>query len=159
MRKIVYDYGVNFTSRHKIYITSCMVVSIACFTLSLTHERILQNTSAQDLTILQWALIPTGIFYGLQFVLLIRKCQEINENFDTHLELIRENQSTYQTIHHFRDYYVQGNSDLELPFDVNLAFTTAPRSQAHVRIIEQLKSLVGSNLKQLDEYAEKLVEM
>ena len=90
---------------------------------------------------------------------LIRKCQEINENFDTHMELIRENQSTYQTIHHFRDYYVQGNEDVELPFDVNQAFNTEPRSNAHTKIVENLKALVGDNLKQLDEYAEKLVEM
>ena len=159
LRKLVYDYGINFHSRHRIYIPCLLVVAFGCIQLSVSHELVYKDINQGDLTVLQWVLIPSAIFFGFKFVVLIRKCQLINEHYDTHLELVRENQNIYQTVHHFRDYYIRGNEDIELPFDVNEAFTTEPRSIAHVKIIEKFKALVGTNMRQLDEYAEKLVEM
>jgi hypothetical protein len=159
MRKVVYDFGINFTSRHKFYITTCLAISVSCFVLSISQDILFTDLSPESIRVQSWVLIPLSALFGLKFVILMRKCQEINDNFESQMELIREAQSTFQTIHHFRDYYVKGNEDLELPFDVNEAFNTAPRSEAHKMIIEKLKALVGDNMKQLDEYAEKLVEM
>lgn len=64
LRKMVYDYGINFHSRHKIYITALLVVAFGCIQLSVSHEIVYKDINQGDLTVLQWVLIPTAIIFG-----------------------------------------------------------------------------------------------
>jgi len=158
-RKIVYDYGRGFHDRHKTFITILMVIPAISFLLVISHKLFFKTYPIKDMMVFCWMLGYVYVVYGIELLILVRKTQCINENYDQQTSLIRMNQTILQCMHHFRDYYVKGNNDLELPFNVNEVFTTESRSTAHSVIMNKLRGMVGSNVKQLDEYVEKLVAM
>ncbi len=159
IRKLVFDYGINFHMRAKILYSVTLIVYAFCIALICSLDLFLKTQPMNEKVILVWLLFPFAIYFGFCFIILTRIGEEINLNYEDHTKAVRMNQTIYQTMHHFRDYYVKGNPDKELPMNINEVFTTETRSEAHKLIMSKVEDLVGTNKKQLDEYCEKLVAM
>jgi hypothetical protein len=102
------------------------------------------------------------IVYGAFTVALSRKLLQINNSYYSHISLVRDNQQIYQSMHHFRDYYIKTNKDKEIPFDVNQIFTTRPRSITHKQLTDKMMIMMGKEFRFeqfCDPLVEKLVEM
>ena len=159
MRKVLIEYGKPFFNRHKIFVPTILGVAIlsavgvftlSAFTMGLTEEERFR---------IQGPLSFTFLLFGLMFLLLVRKGQLINDQFKTHIELLRENQQIFQTFHHFRDYYIGEMAEKELPYKVNGIFTKKTQSFIHEKMSTEAKRLIGDNKHICNEYIEKLVEM
>ena len=160
MRKVVYEYGAGFLVRHNFYIPLTFIISFSCFIFIITHSVVMDTFEADHVTRMQAILGYLGVVFGFIHIALIRVCQRINQNYEAHLRQIRENQQIYQSLHHFRDYYIKGNQDKEIPFNVNQIFSMKPLSRAHQKITEFMKSALGLDYEEhCDPLVEKLVAM
>ena len=162
MRRVVLNYGIGFHSRHKIFIPVCFTAACVAFANVSSKRFFMEDQPEFVITMCNIASIFVIVVYGGFYVALIRKCKLINDSYKQHLCQLRDNQQIYQSMHHFRDYYIRNNKDKEIPYDVNQIFNTAPRSVAHRQLTEWMATTMGDEAKFeqfCDPLVEKLVEM
>jgi hypothetical protein len=162
MRRVVLNYGINYHSRHKVFIPMCFTFAATAFALVMNPSFVIGDLPIYIATMVYILLLFILVVFGGFYVALIRKCKLINDSYRQHLCQLRDNQQIYQSMHHFRDYYIKNNKDKEIPFDVTEIFNTGSRSVAHKQLTEWMATTLGdeSNFEQFcDPLVEKLVEM
>jgi hypothetical protein len=160
LRKLVYDYGIFYHRRHKIMAPVTLLLAGVPFSYLISHGTIYPNFSHNHITRIQFFYAFFSIVFGWQFISLVRVCQNVNDHFKNHLTQVRENQQIFQCMHHFRDYYIAGNQDKEIPFDINKIFNNAPRSVLYTELSEWFHIALANKYEDhCDPLVEKLVEM
>lgn len=155
------SYGRPYLNRHEIFTTFLLVVSalsgICLLSTSWAEDQFEVKDVTNGLFKIVGPLTFIFLFYGLQFLLIARKFQLINDQTNLHIELIRETQQIFQTFHHFRDFYIGENADKELPYKVKDIFTTESQSFVHQKMSSECKRLLNGKDHIANEYIEKLV--
>ena len=162
LRKLVLDYGVNFHHRHKIYIPMCFTIGAVSGFIVIFAEQMFPNFDRNELFRFQCPLAMTYVAFGLKFVMLMRKCQEINKNAKFHVHLIKTVQNVYIDLLHFKEYYIGEERRFgrrELPYEVSKVFFTPTRSRVHEWLNFKLKMMLGVNYKGCNAYLKKLVDL
>jgi hypothetical protein len=157
MRRMAFDYGINFHSRHRIFIPMCFIFAVAAFVFIAFKRLVLFGQAEHVITICQLLFLYIVIVYGAFYVILVRQCMLINNSYKNHLCQIRENQQIYNSMHHFRDYYIKSNKDKEIPFDVNQIFNTIPKSLVHKQLSDWMATTLGDSFK-FEQFCDPLVE-
>lgn len=91
MRRIAFDYGINFTNRHKIFVTMCYMFTFVSFLLIAFKAVIFQKTPGDEMTMSMLVLLYIIIVYGAFTVALARKLLLINDSYYNHISQIRDN--------------------------------------------------------------------
>lgn len=161
MRKMAFDYGINFHNRHKIAIPFILGIATVSYLYLVSYGILFPNFTKNHITRIQFVLAFLAISYGWMFIVLVRISQRVNNHYKEHLIILRDNQQLFQSLHHFRDYYVPENvKDKEIPFEVKKVFNTYTRSIPHREITLYIKEALGKQYAEFgDPLVEKLVEM
>jgi hypothetical protein len=91
MRRIAFDYGANYTSRHRIFIPMCFIFAVSSFAFIAFKRLVLFGQEQWVITLCNLVFLFIIIVYGGFYVILIRKCQLINDAHRDHLSQLREN--------------------------------------------------------------------
>ena len=91
MRRIAFDYGVNFTNRHKIFVTMCYMFTFVSFLLIAFKAVIFQKTPGDEMTMAMLVLLYIIIVYGAMTVALARKLLLTNDSYYSQIYQIRNN--------------------------------------------------------------------
>lgn len=173
LRKILFDYGINFQTRHKIYMPMCFGIATVSGLLVIFSERILKGRSKDEIFRFQCPLAISYIVFGLKFLVITRICQLMNKNAESQIKILRNVQQIFKSFAHFKDFYIGKNPNGmkrkskrrkmrhfdALPYDCNEIFEHETASREHQWINFRLRMLMGNNYLMSNEYLKKLCEV
>lgn len=171
LRKVIFDYGINFQNRHKIYLLMCFTIASASGFVVIFSEMIFPRKTRDEIFRLQCPLAISYLVFGLKFLILTRISYLINENGDRHIEILRDTQQIFYSFVHFKDFYIGANKKNAykqktkkkqdrfdaIPYDVKKIFEKVSTSREHQWINFKIRMMVGQNYEESNEYLKKLV--
>ena len=158
--KMVNNYGVNFMVRHQIFMHAMIFVSSISMACMLAGGWVFSRVDKRVLIRIQSVLFYIFSTTGGMALILVYQSWKINSSVLRVMFSVAENQQVYQTLHNFRDYYIKGIQDKEIPFDINQVFREKPMSITHDYVRKWMRLVLKSKYEEFcDPLIEKLVDI